>query len=596
MKISKLCAAIVVSCVLVSALARSTSAQTRQTVVSIDDGTGKLLNLVVGSITGASQTLTFPGLSGSGTAVVSTGVVATGSILYKTSGGTYTPVGGTPGVLLGGTTPTFGPVDLTSNLDVSGQLPVGNGGTGTNSLSNLATNLKPYATNILPANAAGALTNDGGGNLSWQAALTDPMTTEGDMMYQHLGSTSRLAVGSNTYILASTGTDPAWTDPSTITVGTATNALKVNGNTIPANAAGVLTNDGAGNLSWGSVLTNPMTATGDIIYSSSNTGTPARLGLGTSGYIMTAGASAPQYTNPSTITVGTATNALKVNGNTIPANAAGVLTNDGSGNLTWGSAGSGTVTSVALTTPSFLSVAGSPVTTSGTLAVSLASESANTVLASPDGSAGTPSFRALVANDIPNLDASKITTGTLSAARGGTGNSNLTFPNVTGTVAVQTGSSGYILNTQGLALSGSDVTNNTTTLANTGLSFSVGANETWTFECMLLVNGGNSTAKAGIEVGVTGTNSPTIKVATYGTGASGAGSFTSARLASSGIATAAGFCGANQAGNDGFIIIYGTIKAGASASTVNIQFCASQSSSTPTVTVQTGSYVNARKM
>ena len=46
---------------------------------------------------------------------------------------------------------------------------------------------------------------------------------------------------------------------------------------------------------------------------------------------------------------------------------------------------------------------------------------ANTVFAAPNGATGAPSFRALVAADIPSLDASKITTGTLGVARGGTG-------------------------------------------------------------------------------------------------------------------------------------------------------------------------------
>lgn len=54
-------------------------------------------------------------------------------------------------------------------------------------------------------------------------------------------------------------------------------------------------------------------------------------------------------------------------------------------------------------------------------AVSLVLQSGNVVLASPsDGSSGTPTFRTLVAADIPNLAASKITTGTLALARGGT--------------------------------------------------------------------------------------------------------------------------------------------------------------------------------
>ena len=84
--------------------------------------------------------------------------------------------------------------------------------------------------------------------------------------------------------------------------------------------------------------------------------------------------------------------------------------------------GTGTVTSVAMTVPSILSVAGSPITISGTLAVTLATQTANTVFAgATSGGAATPAFRALVAADIPSLDASKITTGLLGASLGGTG-------------------------------------------------------------------------------------------------------------------------------------------------------------------------------
>jgi hypothetical protein len=66
-------------------------------------------------------------------------------------------------------------------------------------------------------------------------------------------------------------------------------------------------------------------------------------------------------------------------------------------------AGGGSVTSVALTVPSEFSVSGSPVTTAGTLAVSKVSQSANLTFASPNGSAGVPTFRALVEADITNL-------------------------------------------------------------------------------------------------------------------------------------------------------------------------------------------------
>lgn len=66
------------------------------------------------------------------------------------------------------------------------------------------------------------------------------------------------------------------------------------------------------------------------------------------------------------------------------------------------------VTSVALSLPNIFSVSGSPVTTTGTLSASFTSQTANTVFAAPNGSAGTPGFRALVAGDIPTLTASKI--------------------------------------------------------------------------------------------------------------------------------------------------------------------------------------------
>ena len=61
----------------------------------------------------------------------------------------------------------------------------------------------------------------------------------------------------------------------------------------------------------------------------------------------------------------------------------------------------GTVTSVGLSLPSsILTVSGSPVTASGTLSATLASQTANTVFSAPNGSSGSPTFRSLVATDI----------------------------------------------------------------------------------------------------------------------------------------------------------------------------------------------------
>lgn len=64
--------------------------------------------------------------------------------------------------------------------------------------------------------------------------------------------------------------------------------------------------------------------------------------------------------------------------------------------------GVGTVTSVALTVPSWLTVAGSPVTTTGTLAVTPTNaQTANSFIATPNGSTGPVGLRAIVAGDLP---------------------------------------------------------------------------------------------------------------------------------------------------------------------------------------------------
>lgn len=97
-----------------------------------------------------------------------------------------------------------------------------------------------------------------------------------------------------------------------------------------------------------------------------------------------------------------------------------VLKTNGAGILDWtssGGGGSGTVTSVSLTMPAFFSVTGSPITTTGTLAVSLTNQSQNLIFAGPTSGSAPPTFRSLVAADIPSLDAAKITTGTFTSSQ-----------------------------------------------------------------------------------------------------------------------------------------------------------------------------------
>jgi hypothetical protein len=71
----------------------------------------------------------------------------------------------------------------------------------------------------------------------------------------------------------------------------------------------------------------------------------------------------------------------------------------------------GTVTSVGLTVPSILTVAGSPVTGSGSITVDLATEAKNLVFAGPAaGADAKPTFRALTTDDIPVLTPNQLPT------------------------------------------------------------------------------------------------------------------------------------------------------------------------------------------
>jgi len=76
----------------------------------------------------------------------------------------------------------------------------------------------------------------------------------------------------------------------------------------------------------------------------------------------------------------------------------GISVTNGAGSISIANTG---VTSVGLALPSIFTVSGSPVTTTGTLTGTLASQTANTVFVAPNGSAGAPTFRALAYADLP---------------------------------------------------------------------------------------------------------------------------------------------------------------------------------------------------
>ena len=161
--------------------------------------------------------------------------------------------------------------------------------------------------------------------------------------------------------------------------------------------------------------------------------------------------------------------------NTITAGTGIAITN-GSGTITIAATGgTGTVTSVGLALPSIFSISNSPVTTSGTLTATFVSESANTVFAAPNGSSGTPTFRALVANDIPTISLTTGVSGILPASSGGTGINTSSATN--GQLLIGNGS-GLSLNTltagSGISITDGSGTITITATGGTGTVTSVG--------------------------------------------------------------------------------------------------------------------------
>ena len=276
-----------------------------------------------------------------------------------------------------------------------------------------------------------------------QFSLTTPVTAAnggvgqssyatGDMIYATGTTTmSKLAIGASARIMTSSGSAPTWTDPATITVGsatTATSATSATTATTATNIAGgavgdlpyqsgagatsflaagtasyVLQANGAAAPTWvaqstlsvgsASTATSAASATtasnlaggsaGAIAYNS-GAGTTTFLGLGTTDYVLTAGATAPQYTAQSSLSVGSAGKATNLAGgalNKIPYQTAldttsfidaPVSSNTflkwNGATFTWDVAGAGTVTSVDVSGGTTgLTTSGGPVTTSGTI-------------------------------------------------------------------------------------------------------------------------------------------------------------------------------------------------------------------------------------
>ena len=204
--------------------------------------------------------------------------------------------------------------NITAN--VTAALTFNNGGSGVSSGSTFnggTAETISYNTIGAPSTTGTGASGTWGISITGSAASAGTATTAttatnlaagaaGQIPYQTgSGATSFLATGTSGQILESQGSSAAtWINQSTLNVGQATNL-----------------NNGS---------------TGAIAYQSASN-TTTFLGLGTSGYVVTAGVSAPTYTAQSSLSVGTATNLAGGSAGAVPYQS-------GSGSTAFLSAGS----------------------------------------------------------------------------------------------------------------------------------------------------------------------------------------------------------------------------------------------------------------
>ena len=261
--------------------------------------------------------------------------------------------------------------------------------------------LKSTVGTVNLSNVTGVLTTTNGG--TGQSTYT-----AGDTTYYASGTAlTKLGIGTSTFLMTSTGTAPQWSNPTGVTVGTATTATNVTGG-----------------------------AAGSLVYQSGTSATTT-LGLGTTNYVLTAGASAPQYVAQSTLAVGsatTATTATNVAGGTIGA----VPYQSGAGATTFLSGNTGT-------TPQFVTSTG---TGSAAQAPTLTtSTGSGSVVLATSPTLVTPTLGVASATTVNKVTLTAPATGsTLTVADGktltasnsitlaGTDSTTMTFPTVSSSV------------------------------------------------------------------------------------------------------------------------------------------------------------------
>jgi hypothetical protein len=463
--------------------------------------------------------------AGTGVTITNT---AGGITLSAPDNGTVTGVTATsPLASSGGTAP---------DISLTGTVPVANGGTGAATLTGYVigngTSAMTASATIPTSNLTGTLPVANGG--TGQTTYTDGQLLIGNSTGNTLAKAT-LTAGTGVTITNGPGTITiSAPDTGTVTAVTASSPLASSGGAAPD-----ISLTGTVPIANGGTAGTATPTAGAVPY---GTGTAyAFTNAGTTGQVLTsAGSGTPIWTTPTTGTVtsvtassplsssGGATPDLSLTGTVPIANggtnatatptagaiaygtgtayaftAAGttgqVLTSNGTGAPTWSAAASGTVTSVAQSfTGGLISVSGSPITSSGTLALTVAGTSGGVPYfssASTWASSAALAANALMVGGGAGAAPSTVTTGT----------------GVVTALGVNTGTAGaFVVNGGALGTPSSGTVTNLTGTASININGTVGATTANTIAATTIV--GTTTSATGFAVGRQGTTNPVLNV------------------------------------------------------------------------------------